>query len=136
MSDRHSIIYAPSPGSEFASAPLGATWMTPRRAEQGCGRRGSDGPGDAQHREISEAIAAEFADQGAVGDLAELPGDAVEGHLRDLLACADRASASATVVAGVPDSSASLRALIEGWYASVRRFLEVEAGLAPASAAS
>ena len=85
-------------------------------------------------REVADAIARELAQPGASADLDALHVDTVAGQLRDLLASIDRTRASATVLTAVVDRAVSARQLIEGTYASTRRFLEVEAGLSEHSA--
>ena len=83
-------------------------------------------------REVNEAIAAELARSSA--DLASLHTDAVAAALRDALAMVDRGRASTAVLTGVVDQAVSARHLVEGTYASTRRFLEVEAGLSEQAA--
>ncbi len=88
----------------------------------------------AHTRELTDAITADLTDPDAPADLAALHVDAVAAQLRDLLAVADQARAAAAVLTGVVDRAVSGRELIEGTYASTKRFFEVEAGLAPRSA--
>jgi hypothetical protein len=88
----------------------------------------------AHTRELSEAITADLLDPDAPADLTALHVDAVAAQLRDLLTVADQARAAAAVLTGVVDLAVAGRELIEGTYASTKRFLEVEAGLAPRSA--
>ncbi len=83
----------------------------------------------AHTRELTEAITADLTDPDAPADLAALHVDAVAAQLRDLLTVADQARAAAAVLTGVVDRAVSGRELIEGTYASTKRFLEVEAGL-------
>ena len=90
----------------------------------------------AHTRELTEAITADLTDPDAPADLAALHVDAVAAQLRDLLTVADQARAAAAVLTGVVDRAVSGRELIEGTYASTKRFLEVEAGLSSRSATS
>ncbi len=85
-------------------------------------------------RELTDSINAELTDPDAAVDLAAVHVDAVTAQLRDLLTVADQARAAAAVLTGVVDRAVSGRELIEGTYASTKRFLEVEAGLSPRSA--
>ncbi len=85
-------------------------------------------------RDITEAVTADLLEPDAIVDLAGLPVDAVAAQLRDLLTVADQARAAAAVLTGVVDRAVSGRELIEGTYASTKRFLEVEAGLSSRSA--
>jgi hypothetical protein len=82
--------------------------------------------------ELADTIATRVGDADA--DLAGLPVDAVAGPLRSLLVALDQGRASAAVLTGVVHRGATSRQLIEGTYASARRFLEVEAGMSEQSA--
>jgi hypothetical protein len=86
--------------------------------------------------EVADAIADQLAQPGVDADLDALHVDALAGQLRDLLASIDRSRAAATVLTGAVDRKVSARQLIEGTFASTRRFLEVEAGLSEQSAKS
>ena len=81
--------------------------------------------------ELADTIATRVGQ--SVGELPALPTDAVASQLRVLIGVADQARAAA-VVTGVVDRAVSGRELIEGTYASTKRFLEIEAGLSPLSA--
>jgi len=83
-------------------------------------------------QELADAISTRVGQ--SVGELPALPTDAVAGQLRVLIGVADQARAAAAVLTGVVDRAVSGRELIEGTYASTKRFLEVEAGLSPRSA--
>ena len=82
--------------------------------------------------ELAVTIATRVVDPGT--DLPALPVDAVAAQLRHLLAACDQGRAAATVLTGVVDRAVSARQLIDGTYASTKRFLEVEAGLSQRSA--
>jgi hypothetical protein len=90
----------------------------------------------AHSLEVSAEIAAMLADPDVLAELAAIPGDALPEHVVTLLASADRATASATVLTGTVEATSGRSAgkLIAGRYASTSRFLEVEAGLSAASA--
>ena len=91
----------------------------------------------AEHlRELSEAVAHELSHPDSVAELATLHPDAVAAQLRHLVAAADQSRASAALLTGVVDSAVSRRHLIDGTYASTKRFLEVENGLSKGSAAA
>ena len=85
-------------------------------------------------RQLAEAVAADLLDPDACADLAALPVDAVAAQVRDLLTTIDRAGAAVAVLTGVVNGAVSSRQLIDGTYASTRRFLEVEAGMSEQSA--
>ena len=78
-------------------------------------------------RQVTAAITADLTDPDVSANLAALDVDAVAAQLRDLLAVADQARAAAAALTGVVDRAVSGRELIEGTYASTKRFLEVEA---------
>jgi hypothetical protein len=85
-------------------------------------------------RELTDAIAAELLDPETRAAVSTQHVDASAAQLRELLATVDRARAASAVVTGVVHRAVSSRQLIEGTYASTRRFLEVEGGLSPRSA--
>jgi hypothetical protein len=85
-------------------------------------------------RELADDVAADLLDPSADVDLAGLPVDAAAAALKDLLTTIDRARAAAAVLTGVVNRAVSSRQLIEGTYASTRRFLEVEARLSEGAA--
>jgi hypothetical protein len=65
--------------------------------------------------EVSAEIAAMLADPDVLAELAAIPGDASPSHVVTLLASADRASASATLLTGTVEaglSAASARAIV------------------------
>jgi hypothetical protein len=81
--------------------------------------------------EVSETLTAVLADPEFAGELGGVPADALASLATSLHVASDRSAAAATVVTGqlqVATVSAAGR-LVGGKYASVRRFLEVEAGL-------
>jgi hypothetical protein len=101
----------------------------------------------AHQGEVGDLIAALLRDPSVGGsaegertadgvDLGALLADLAAELTTALLAVADRATAAATVLAGhvAASTGSGTGTLIAGTYASPRRWLEVEAGLAPASA--
>jgi hypothetical protein len=81
--------------------------------------------------EVSETLTAVLADPAFAGELGGIPADALASLATSLHVASDRSAAAATVVTGqlqVATVSAAGR-LVGGKYASIRRFLEVEAGL-------
>jgi hypothetical protein len=85
--------------------------------------------------ELVQGIAAALADPERF-DLGSVPPDVAASSTTALLRIADRLSASASVTAGhvTATTGPGTGTLIAGRYASPRRWLEVEAGLAPSSA--
>ncbi len=86
--------------------------------------------------EVNAEIPELLADPGVAAELATIPGDALPEHVVTLLASADRATASATVLTGTVEATGGRSAgrPIVGRDASTARFLEVEAGLSVGSA--
>jgi hypothetical protein len=81
--------------------------------------------------EVSETLTAVLADPAFAGELGGIPADALASLATSLHVASDRSAAAATVVTGqlqVTTVSTAGR-LVGGKYASIRRFLEVEAGL-------
>jgi hypothetical protein len=81
--------------------------------------------------EVSETLTAVLADPAFAGELGSVPADALASLATSLHVASDRSTAAATVVTGqlqVATVSTAGR-LVGGKYASIRRFLEVEAGL-------
>ena len=90
----------------------------------------------AHARELTECIAETLREADAGSDLSALHVDAAAGQLRDLIAVSDQSRAAVAVLTGVVDRAVSRRHLIEGTYASTKRFLEVEAGLSARGASA
>ena len=95
----------------------------------------------AHSLEVNAEIAELLADPAVAAELAALSATAGDGpadHVTTLLASADRACASATVLTGYVDAAGgrSTGTLIAGTYASTTRFLEVEGGPSQKSASA
>jgi hypothetical protein len=90
----------------------------------------------AHTRELTTTIGADLAEPDADADLAVVPVDVVAAHARDLLAAADAARAAAAVLTGVVDRAVAARHLIDGTYASTKRWLEAETGMSGANASA
>jgi hypothetical protein len=90
----------------------------------------------AHFAEVGEVIRARMADPSF--DLAGFPVDSLSEFVTTLLAAGESASAAATVLVGQVDAGTGpgTGLLVEGRYASTRRFLEVEGGLSQASASA
>ena len=86
----------------------------------------------AHVRELTDTLATRVAS--AETDLPALPVDAVAVPLRDLVVALDQGRAVAAVLTDVVDRAASSRQLIDGTYASARRYLEVATGMSAGSA--
>jgi hypothetical protein len=89
----------------------------------------------AHASELGDVVAGALGDRGRF-DLGGLHPDQVAALTTELLALSDRAAAAATVLAGqvAATTGPGTGALIAGRFGSARRWLEVDAGLAPASA--
>jgi hypothetical protein len=85
--------------------------------------------------ELVQAVAAALSDPERF-DLGGVPADVAAASATNLLRVADRVAANASVVVGQVTAThgPTTGTLIAGRYASPRRWLEVDAGLAPASA--
>lgn len=90
----------------------------------------------AQTRAADGAVPAESAETAGRVDVGSLPSDLAASLSTLLLTSADRAVAAGTVLAGHVAATAGpgTGTLIAGTYASPRRWLEMDAGLAPSSA--
>ena len=84
--------------------------------------------------ELTTAISADLLAPDVDSELAAMHVDAVAAHARGLLAAADAARASAAVLTGVLDLAVGARQLIDGTYASTKRWLEVESGMSATAA--
>ena len=92
----------------------------------------------ALSQRVNEEIAEIVGDPSLTTEISALPADSLSGFVRILLASVDTASAATTVLLGHVDSGTGRGTgqLVDGRYASTRRFLEVEGRLSAKAASA
>jgi hypothetical protein len=88
--------------------------------------------------ELGAEVAAMLADPEMAAEIAGLPGDALAGFVTSLASTVDAGTAAMTVVTGHVDAGSGRGSgfLIAGKYASMSRFLQVEAGMSTQTASA
>ncbi len=92
----------------------------------------------ASSQQVHQQIADLLADPSLAAEIATVPADAVAGFVTALLSSIDTATAATTVLVGHVDAGTGpgTGLLVDGKYASTRRFLEVEGGMSQKSASA
>jgi hypothetical protein len=88
--------------------------------------------------ELGAEVTSILADPGTAAEIAGLPGDALAGFVTSLASTVDAGTAAMPVVTGHVDAAGGRGSgcLIAGRYASMSRFLQVEAGMSKQSASA